>query len=96
MPNPAESRLDWFVRQCSEQWRTVGGEEGFRSPGSDDVRVYQSGGMWLHPCGATFQAGGRDGFRKDCGDFYCPCDLCSAMRAELRYRLEHPQTFGEA
>jgi hypothetical protein len=48
-----------------------------------DCRAYAFGGMWVHPCGNSFQEGGRDGFVKDEGDEFCDCALCSEFRQEF-------------
>ena len=76
------SAVQDLVRQCCDLWRTIGGEEAMLLSGGD-IRAYMSGGMWVHPCGKTFQTGGRDGFEHDYGEEHCSCGLCAALRTEM-------------
>jgi hypothetical protein len=75
-----------LVKQCDDLWITLGGVESLNS--GEDVRVYASGGMWVHPCGATFQDAGRDGFDEGYGEWDCQCDLCTSLRLWLKQRTK--------
>ena len=69
-------------RRCAPTWKAI-------HPGWDiiteyeDERAYAWGGMWVHPCGRTYQEGGVDGFTKDIGEFKCDCELCAEFRGEF-------------
>jgi len=51
--------------------------------GDDDPKVYATGGMWIHPCGKTYQEAGRDGFTENSGVWECHCPLCEKMRVVI-------------
>jgi hypothetical protein len=71
-----------LIKRCDSLWRSYAPDINTLQV-SRDIRMYISGGMWVHPCGKTFQEGGRDGFDKNYGIEYCVCDLCKEIAVEL-------------
>jgi len=74
-----DQELTRTLAKCDNMWHTLDGEEQMRLTGGG-IRAYGGGGMWWHPCGKTYQEGGRDGFTEDCGEPECSCKLCGEMR----------------
>lgn len=64
------------LKKCDLVWKNLW-------QGQDDERAYCSGGMYYHPCGRTYQEGGRDGFEKSSGRERCPCKICEAVRNHI-------------
>jgi hypothetical protein len=48
-----------------------------------DERAYAWGGMWIHPCGISYQEPLKDEFEEGWGEERCSCALCSEFRQEF-------------
>ncbi len=68
--------------KCHSAWRALHPEWRIIQQFKDE-RAYMSGGMWIHPCGQTYQEGGRDGFIEPHGKAHCDCALCAEFREEF-------------
>lgn len=68
-----------LLSKCDKLWHTLCEIEHMKA--SREIRAYVDCGMYLHPCGATFQEGGRDGFIEDTGEEFCACALCTELRS---------------
>ncbi len=77
-------RLNELYEQGHWLWQTMVGKVDLVNNMGGDVRMYWTGGMWVHPCGAIYQEAGRDGFEESCGAHQCECDLCKEIRDLLR------------
>ena len=77
-----QTPLQKLMRRADMLWKALFCEDDFRFTG--DIRVYVNGGMYVHPCGETYQEGGRDGCDKISGRIKCRCALCAALKKGLR------------
>ncbi len=67
--------------RCDELWNAY--KQWHIIEESKDIRAYACGGLWIHPCGESYQEAGRDGFEESSGSEHCDCDLCSEFRKEF-------------
>jgi hypothetical protein len=74
--------LQKLMRRADMLWNALFREDDFRFTG--DIRVYVNGGMYVHPCGETYQEGGRDGFETKSGRIKCRCAFCAALKKAFR------------
>ena len=60
------------LARCDKAWINAGGLDALNCMGSE--RAYLSDGVWMHPCGRTYDDNsGR-------GRYRCNCKICNAIR----------------
>lgn len=82
----------YTLKQCCPLWKTLDGPIEMYL--QENPRIYLTGGMWLHPCGRTFQEAGRDDFTEDSGIWECNCKLCTQIKQHIAKRatMDNAQT----